>query len=79
MISIVIDDVKEFMARLLVKSDFDNFYLNEMEILTSHRVMINGKINKEWTEDFEQYEEFMRWRDIKKYAYDCIKGNKTPH
>lgn len=82
MISIEMDDIKNFMSKLLVKDCFDDYYLNVLEIATSNTFHIDGKLNKQWFIDENENEieeqEYVLWGDIKKIAYEIIKGNRTP-
>lgn len=82
MIALNIVDVKDFMSKLLVGDIFDTFWMTEMEILTGNQFKINGHLNQSWF-DKEELEkngerEYAKWKEIKPFAFQIVKGNKTP-
>lgn len=82
MISLKIVDVKSFMSSLLIQSTFDNFLLMELDIATFNNFHISGYLNKSFysSDELEILEnrEYSKWSEVKPYAYNLIKGNKTP-
>ena len=70
------------MSHLLLKSVFDHFLLSEMEIQTYGRFLVSGRLNQSWytKEEWELLNgrKYAVWGDIKSFAYQLIKGNKTP-
>ena len=82
MTSLKIVDVKAFMSSLLVHNVFDNFLLTEMEINTLVRFQVNGDLNQNFfsTDEKEAMGErsYATWNEIKPFAYQVMKGNKTP-
>ena len=81
MISLKIVDVKKFTKNLLIDSVFDNFCTSSVIIDTFNKFSIDGRINLEWytkDEREEIAEDYTKWYDMKKYAYDIIKGNRVP-
>lgn len=83
MISMKVLDVKTFMSSLLVHSVFDQFLLCELDITTFTHFHLSGNLNKEWylTEEIESLEgrNYSLWSEIKPYAFQIMKGNKTPY
>lgn len=81
MISLKVINVKSFMTNILVDSVFDNFCVSQVNIDTFSKFSIDGRLNMRWFSKEEQedlQEEYSLWRDMKKYAYEIIKGNKVP-
>lgn len=82
MIAEQIQDVKKFMAVLLMKENFDTFLVNEVSITTYNTFTIDGHLQKEFYTD-EELEELKdthlsEWSKIKPICYMLIKGHKTP-
>ena len=82
MIALRIVDVKDFMAKLLLQSVFDNFLLAELEIHTFTKFQIQGRINKSYfsSDELEQIQErsLVKWSEVRPFAFQIVKGNKTP-
>ncbi|MFW5631044.1 MAG: DUF5721 family protein [Acetivibrio ethanolgignens] len=82
MIALKILDVKEFMAKLLIKRVFDNFLLSEAELLCGCSYVINGRRNKDWYSGEELLElsepDYMCFSEQRPFLYQLIKGKKTP-
>ena len=82
MVSLRIEDVKDFMGKLLSKETFDNFLLIEMDIITAASFHISGHRQKAWY-DNDEWDDltdtaYVTWREIKPAAYDLIKGHRIP-
>ena len=82
MFSLKILDLKTFMSNLLVHDMFDSFLLSELEIVTSNKFKLSGKLYKGFysSDEIELLEgrEHSFWKEIKAIAFDIIKGNKLP-
>lgn len=82
MFSLKILDLKTFMSNLLVHDMFDSFLLSELEIVTSNKFKISGKLYKEFysSDKIELLEgrEHSFWKEIKAIAFNIIKGNNLP-
>lgn len=81
MISLKVDNIKDFMNKLLIEDTFDNFCVSQFNIHTFVKFSIDGKINTKWydTEEIENLEDiYVKWSKMKKYAYEIVKGNKVP-
>ena len=80
--SIIVEDVKNFMGKLLVGTEFDDYLVSEVSITTYNTFTINGRINKNFysEEELEQISERENsyWKELKPICYDLIKGKKTP-
>lgn len=81
MISLKVVDVKKFTKCIFIDSVFDNFCTWSVLIDTFNKFNIDGRINKEWYTSEERdtlVDDYSKWADIKKYAYEIIKGNRVP-
>ncbi|MBE5955356.1 MAG: hypothetical protein E7253_02775 [Lachnospiraceae bacterium] len=82
MLSIQIQDVKEFMNQLLRSDLFHPFYLWEASIKTSVSYHIDGRLNQDFynTEELETLPQtdYIPWAQIKPQIFSMIKGSKTP-
>ena len=78
--SFEIEDVKEFMNELLVNEKYDSFYVYETRIKTALDYYISGRINRDFydSEEQEELNEYVKWKDIKHTVYDLIKGKRLP-
>jgi len=77
-----IDNVKEFMAGMLMKGDFDEYLLCEAEIVTANKFTIDGHVQKKFYSE-EEYEDIGRaqwteWGRIRGLCFEMIKGKRTP-
>ena len=82
MLSIQIQDVKDFMNHLLRNDTFHPFYLWEASLKTSVHYHIDGRLNREFfnTDELETLPEkdYISWSAIKPQIFSMIKGTKTP-
>lgn len=82
MISLNIAEVKQFMAKLLTNTTFDEFILRELELQTFTAFSISGQFNeaffsKEELEDRED-KKYVFWSDVRQIVFSMIKGSRTP-
>ena len=84
MIALQIQDIKNFMSKLLLSQTFDHFLLVEGTITTYNTFRIDGRIHKSFFTDEEMEErglntrEFSLWKEVKPFCLELIKGKKTP-
>ena len=82
MLSIQIQDVKEFMNQLLRADLFHPFYLWEASIKTGVSYHIDGRLNEDFynTDELEALPQtdYISWAAIKPQIFSMIKGSKTP-
>lgn len=84
MIALQIQDIKNFMSKLLLSQTFDNFLLVEGSITTYNTFRIDGRIHKDFFTEEEIEEqtldrrEFSLWKEVKPFCLELIKGKKTP-
>lgn len=82
MIALNIADIKGFMEKLLLQNVFDNFLLTELEINTFTKFQIQGRLNRSYysSDEMEQLHDrsIAKWSEIRPYAFQIVKGNKTP-
>ena len=77
-----IENVKGFMSGLLMKTDFDEYFLCEAEIVTFNSFTIDGHIQKKFysSEEYEDmgFPQWSRWNRIRPLCFEMIKGSRTP-
>ena len=84
MIALQIQDIKNFMSKLLLSQTFDNFLMVEGSIKTYNTIRIDGRIHKDFFTNEEKEEhhleerEFSLWKEVKPFCLELIKGKKTP-
>ena len=84
MIALQIQDIKNFMSKLLLSQTFDHFQIVEGAITTFNTFHIEGRIHRDFftSEEFEEqqleHREFSLWKEVKPFCLELIKGKKTP-
>jgi hypothetical protein len=84
MIALQIQDIKNFMSKLLLSQTFDNFQIVEGSITTFNTFHIEGRLHKDFftaeeiEEQFLDKREFSLWKEVKPFCLELIKGKKTP-
>lgn len=84
MIALKISDLKDFMNKLLIDTDFDSFCLAEATITTFNTFSIDGTIHKDFfdTDAREQLEQnhmyYSPWKEVRPWCYSVIRGKRTP-
>lgn len=82
MLSIQIQDVKEFMNHLLRKDTFHPFHLWEASLKTAVTCHIDGRLNRDFFNSNEREllsdSDYISWSAIRPQIFSMIKGNKTP-
>ncbi|HIR94227.1 MAG TPA: hypothetical protein IAB98_12490 [Candidatus Egerieimonas intestinavium] len=84
MIAIAVSDVKEMMKCLLLKEDFDSFYLTEAAITTFVTYTIDGQLHHDFydaggAEELKAREQyFARWGEVRSLCFQMIRGKRTP-
>lgn len=84
MIAVKIQDIKDFMSKLLIGSAFDSFWLSEASVTTSVTYSIEGALHEDFfdTEENRKLQEegrdYALWRDMKPFCFSIIKGKKPP-
>ena len=77
-----IDDVREFMAVLFLKENFDKFCVGTMEIKTLVSISVKGNLLTEWLTQEEKEvfgsREYVPWKLLRPLAFSLIKGEQTP-
>ena len=75
-------EVKSFMSQLFLGESFDLFLFYELEIQTANQYKINGRISRKWYDSDELEKignrEYSFWREMRGFAFQIIKGNKSP-
>ena len=84
MIALQIQEIKNFMSKLLLSQTFDNFLLVEGSITTYNTFRIDGRLHKDFFTQEEseelgiEHRDFSYWKEVKPVCLDLIKGKKTP-
>ena len=77
-----IEEVKPFMAQLLLQETFDKFCVSVAEIRTIVPIAIKGTMSHDWLspEDAEKYKEleYIPWKLLRPVVFELIKGKQTP-
>jgi len=84
MIALKIDNIKNFMEKLLTTDVFDNFPFEEATIETFNTFSIDGHINREFYKSESQETTkipeglFSSWSEIRPICLNLIRGKRTP-
>lgn len=82
MISIELDNTKDFMSHLFIKETFDHFLCREFQTNTFVSFTIDGRMFKDFLNDIEKEElketDYAPWSMLKPHCFNIIKGNRTP-
>lgn len=84
MIALQIQDIKDFMNRLLLKEIFDPFLVVEAAITTYNTFHIDGRLKPDYYTPEEREDlnlsqrHFSRWQDLRPFCLELIKGKRTP-
>ncbi|MCI8597379.1 MAG: hypothetical protein HFJ10_02890 [Lachnospiraceae bacterium] len=84
MISLQIQDIKDFMNKLLLQHIFDPFLLIECTITTYNTFHIDGRLHPDFYTKEEQENlgidsrSFSRWQELRPFCLELIKGTHTP-
>lgn len=84
MIALQIQDVKDFMGKLLLQHTFDAFLVVEGSITTYNTFHIDGRLHPDYYTAEEQealktsLRGFSLWQELKPFCLELIKGKRTP-
>ncbi len=84
MVALQIQDIKNFMSRLLLSQTFDQFLLVEGNVVTYNTFRIEGRLHKDFfsKEEIEEHQmderDFSLWKEVRPFCLELIKGKKTP-
>lgn len=91
MIALSITDVKGFMKQLLTMESFDNFLVLEAVISTATTFTIDGRLNKEFTDESTDInndisdadsdpsaDSLQTWGKVRPICFELIKGKRLP-
>ncbi|MCL1996659.1 MAG: DUF5721 family protein [Defluviitaleaceae bacterium] len=76
MISLVVRDTKQFMAKLFKEEAFDNFSVPNMEIVSFATFEISETKNQ--VTDDSLAADSCTWKTLRPYAFNIIKGKDIP-
>lgn len=71
------DDIKKFMNIFLKEDKFDKFEVRSCELTTIVTFDIDCKLNKDWFDE-EITRDYCKWKELKPYIFELIKGKKKP-
>ncbi|MDO4300722.1 MAG: DUF5721 family protein [Clostridia bacterium] len=71
------DDIKKFMNIFLKEDKFDKFEVRNCQLTTLVTFEIDCKLNKDWF-DGEIIRDYCKWKELKPYIFELIKGKKKP-
>ncbi len=79
MISITIENMKNFMNEMLCGNLFDDYLFEEATVFALSNVTFDGHINREFLLSDQTYDyDFRPFSDIKPILFDLIKGKRAP-
>lgn len=82
MVAFQIREVKNFMARLFQREDFDTFAVREGQVQMAAGFSFNGHRNHDFYTEEELCSltepDFMLWSELKPLVFSVIRGAKTP-
>ena len=80
MILLKIFDIKNTMAALLLKEDYDEFFLEDAKVNTFMKLQLSGFRNMRFYDEGERagLSEYLLWKEAKPFLFSFIKGEKTP-
>ncbi len=84
MLALQIQDVKDFMNRLLLNNTFDPFLVVEGTITTYNTFHVDGRLRPDYYSQEEQEllklseRQFSLWQNLRPFCLELIKGKRTP-
>ena len=82
MISLQIEELKEFTRQLFIGNTFDRFLLREAQIVTFNSFQIDGRIRPDYysAEEKEEgeIEGFSAWSVLRPFCFSLIRGKRLP-
>lgn len=76
--SLKITDISKFMNLLFSQETFDSLFVTDALVETFVSFRVDGYTVKDFLDDSEVYEPYVRWSRLKPIARELIKGKKTP-
>ena len=77
MILLKISEIQKAMAHLLIRTAFDECYLEQAEVLTFAKLTMQGGRNPNWYDEAPA-DDRVRWKECKPTIFTYIKGDRTP-
>lgn len=77
MILLNISDIQKTMVQLLARTVFDEFLLEQAEIITFGKMVLSGKRNTDWYDEAVE-SDWLYWNEVKSFVFSYIKGERTP-
>lgn len=79
-----IQDIRDFMKKLLIADTFDTFLLSEATITTFSRFQIDGSFHPEYLNSDEaaqlgaEQSGYTLWKRVRPFFFELTKGKQTP-
>ena len=77
MILLNISEIKYAMTQFLLRDSFDEFYLEQADVVTFAKLTLWGKRNPNWYDE-KPDTEWVYWQELKPVVFSYIKGDRTP-
>lgn len=77
MILLNISEIQKTMVQLLARTAFDEFLLEQAEIITFGKMALSGKRNADWYDETVE-NDWLYWNEVKSFVFSYIKGERTP-
>lgn len=78
MIALNIREIPKFMSLFFSSETFDEKLVCNASIKTFVSYEIDGYTNKDFLDDTEEYEKYVKWKRLRPICRELIKGKKTP-
>jgi len=82
MVSLRIEEQKNFTSGLFLGNVFDEFLVREVKIVTFNSFAIDGRVRQGYFSDEEleenRIEEYSAWKVLKPFCFSLIKGKRLP-
>lgn len=77
MILLNISEIQKTMVQLLAHTAFDEFLLEQAEIITFGKMALSGKRNADLYDEAVE-SDWLYWNEVKSFVFSYIKGERTP-
>lgn len=77
MILLNISEIQKTMVHLLARTAFDEFLLEQAEIITFGKMLLSGKRNADWYDEVVECD-WLYWNEVKSFVFSYVRGERTP-
>lgn len=82
MLNLKIDDMKDFVKKLLTDNTFDSFLLTNAFVISDVTYSIDGRLNRDFFDTDEEgsltSQVYTTWEHARPHIYNVIRGKKLP-